>query len=97
MSDSFLVHYTLNTLPPLYEPFKISYNAHKKWSVNELLTMCVQEEERLKMKINWYTLKTIVGKDMNLNKSGKREKLKYLPKVELRKVPSVPFVIKSDT
>ena len=59
--------------------------------------MCVQEEERLKMKINWYTLKTIVGKDMNLNKSGKREKLKYLPKVELRKVPSVPFVIKSDT
>jgi len=31
-------------------PFKISYNTHKdKWSINELLSMCVQEEERLIM------------------------------------------------
>ncbi|CAH9108675.1 unnamed protein product [Cuscuta epithymum] len=28
----------------------MSYNTHKeKWSINELLTMCVQEEERLMM------------------------------------------------
>jgi hypothetical protein len=39
----------LNSLPSEYVPFKISYNTHKdKWSINELLTMCVQEEERLK-------------------------------------------------
>ncbi|XP_050920015.1 uncharacterized protein LOC127137610 [Lathyrus oleraceus] len=50
MSDSFLVHYILNSLPSKYEPFKISYNTHKdKWSINELMTMCVQEEERLVM------------------------------------------------
>jgi hypothetical protein len=49
ISDSFLVHFILNSLPTEYSPFKISYNTHKdKWSVNELLTMCVQEEERLK-------------------------------------------------
>ncbi|PNX55051.1 pleiotropic drug resistance protein 1-like [Trifolium pratense] len=46
MFDSFLVHYILCTLPHQYGPFKISYNTHKdKWSINELLTMCVQEEE----------------------------------------------------
>ncbi|KAL6323868.1 hypothetical protein AAG906_005864 [Vitis piasezkii] len=50
MSKSFLVHFILNTLPPQYGPFKISYNTHKdKWYINELMTMCVQEEERLMM------------------------------------------------
>uniref|UniRef100_A0A803N4B1 Retroviral polymerase SH3-like domain-containing protein n=1 Tax=Chenopodium quinoa TaxID=63459 RepID=A0A803N4B1_CHEQI len=50
MSDSFLVHYILCTLPNLYGPFKVSYNTHKdKWSINELMTMCVQEERRFTM------------------------------------------------
>ena len=42
----------MNTLPKQYGPFKISYNTHKdKWSINELLTMCVQVERRLKMEL----------------------------------------------
>ena len=42
LSESFLVHFILNSPPSEYEPFKISYNIHKeKWSINELLTMCV--------------------------------------------------------
>ena len=46
MFESLFVRYILCTLPPQYSPFKISYNTHKdKWSINELLTMCVQEEE----------------------------------------------------
>ncbi|RZB42253.1 hypothetical protein D0Y65_053009 [Glycine soja] len=50
MSESFLVHFILCTLPQQYTPFKISYNTHKdKWSIKELMTMCVQEEERLIM------------------------------------------------
>ena len=50
MSETFLVHYILNTLPQQYGPFKISYNTHKdKWSINELFTMCVQDEGRLLM------------------------------------------------
>ena len=50
MFESFLVHYILCTLPPQYNPFKISYNTHKeKRSISELLTMCVQEEEGLLM------------------------------------------------
>ena len=59
MSDSFLVHFILNTLPQQYGPFKISYNTHKdNWSINELLTMCVQKEERLKMELGESALMT---------------------------------------
>ena len=32
-----------------FSPFKISYNTQKeKWTLNELIAQCVQEEERLK-------------------------------------------------
>ncbi|KAL0396453.1 UNVERIFIED_CONTAM: hypothetical protein Scaly_0093700 [Sesamum calycinum] len=49
ISEPFLVHLILNSLPKEYGPFKITYNTQKeKWSFNELLTMCIQEEERLK-------------------------------------------------
>ena len=66
MSDSFLVHYILTTLPHQYGPFKISYITHKdKWSINELLTMCVQEEERLMME---------EGEKVNLTVQGKKKK-----------------------
>ena len=51
MFESFLVHFILNSLPFEYGSFKISYNTHKeKWSIKELLTMCVQEEGRLNQK-----------------------------------------------
>ena len=50
MFEFFLVHFILNTLPPEYGSFKISHNTHKdKWSINELMSMCVEEKERLVM------------------------------------------------
>lgn len=46
ITKSFIVHFVLNSLPTEYGPFKISYNTHKeKWSINELLTMCVRRGE----------------------------------------------------
>ena len=65
MSESFLVHFMLNTLPHQYGPFKISYNTHKdKWLINELMTMCVQEEERLMIELGESTmLATTFGKN----------------------------------
>ncbi|XP_042983318.1 uncharacterized protein LOC122312714 [Carya illinoinensis] len=49
ISEPFLVHFILDSLPSEYGPFKISYNTHKEnWSVTDLLTMCVQEEKRMK-------------------------------------------------
>ncbi|RVW67331.1 Retrovirus-related Pol polyprotein from transposon TNT 1-94 [Vitis vinifera] len=84
MSDSFIVHFILNTLPQQYGPFKISYDTHKdKWSINELLTMCVQEEERLKMELGENALMTMEGKDQNQAK--KKGKGKIPPKVESRR------------
>ena len=64
-SESFLVHFILNTLLSKYGSFKISYNTHKdKWSINELMTMCVQEEERLVMEMGESTLlRTTYGKN----------------------------------
>jgi hypothetical protein len=45
VSESFLVYFILNSLPSEYGHFKISYDIHMdKWSVNELMIMCVQEE-----------------------------------------------------
>lgn len=49
ISEDVLVHIVLNSLPITFDPFKVSYNCQKeKWSLNELISYCVQEEERLK-------------------------------------------------
>ncbi|RVX07895.1 Retrovirus-related Pol polyprotein from transposon TNT 1-94 [Vitis vinifera] len=49
LSEDILVHLVLISLPTQFSPFKISYNTQKeKWTLNELITQCVQEEERLK-------------------------------------------------
>ncbi|KAK9741622.1 hypothetical protein RND81_03G117900 [Saponaria officinalis] len=76
ISDAFLVHFILFTLPPQYAPFKISYNTHKdKWSINELMTMCVQEERRLLMeegeKVNFTTTSSSKKKNYHYKEKGK--------------------------
>ncbi|XXG86494.1 hypothetical protein AAC387_Pa11g1379 [Persea americana] len=49
LSDDLLVHLVLISLPALHSQFKVSYNCQKeKWTLNKLISYCVQEEERLK-------------------------------------------------
>ncbi|KAK3023879.1 hypothetical protein RJ639_042895 [Escallonia herrerae] len=49
ISEGFLVHFIMTSLPAQFGPFKINYNTQKeKWNMSELISMCVQEEERLK-------------------------------------------------
>ncbi|KAA8532494.1 hypothetical protein F0562_032527 [Nyssa sinensis] len=86
ISDSFLVHYILNTLPPQYNPFKISYNTHKdKWSINELMTMCVQEEGRLTMEMGESAMLAMQGKNKpQANKKGKGKE-KLAPQADIKK------------
>ncbi|RVW46052.1 Retrovirus-related Pol polyprotein from transposon TNT 1-94 [Vitis vinifera] len=49
LSEDILVHLVLISLPTQFSPFKISYNTqNEKWTLNELIAQCVQEEERLK-------------------------------------------------
>nr|CAB3492814.1 unnamed protein product [Digitaria exilis] len=50
ISDGFLVHFILTSLPsPQYAAFKINYNTTKAiWTLSDLISYCVEEEERLK-------------------------------------------------
>ncbi|KAK1411311.1 hypothetical protein QVD17_37858 [Tagetes erecta] len=50
ISEGFLVHFIMTSLPHQFDAFKINYNTQKdKWKMSELIAMCVQEEERLKL------------------------------------------------
>ena len=47
LSEDLLVHLVLISLHAHFGQFKVSYNTQKdKWSLNELISHCVQEEER---------------------------------------------------
>ncbi|KAK7341990.1 hypothetical protein VNO80_24931 [Phaseolus coccineus] len=47
LPEDLLVHLVLTSLPAHFGQFKVSYNTQKdKWSLNELISHCVQEEER---------------------------------------------------
>ena len=49
LSEDFLVHLVLISLPTQFSQFKVSYNCQNEtWSLNELISHCVQEKERLK-------------------------------------------------
>ncbi|KAD6454718.1 hypothetical protein E3N88_09424 [Mikania micrantha] len=49
ISEEFLVHFIMTSLPSQFDIFKINYNTQKeKWKMSEMIAMCVQEEERLK-------------------------------------------------
>ncbi|XP_075099082.1 uncharacterized protein LOC142175970 [Nicotiana tabacum] len=48
ISDDFLIHQSLRSLPKQFNQLKTTYNAQKnKWSVDELITVCVIEEGRI--------------------------------------------------
>ncbi|GJZ49373.1 putative RNA-directed DNA polymerase [Tanacetum coccineum] len=48
--EGFLVHFIMTSLSMQFGPFKINYNTQKeKWKMSELIAMCVQEEEHLKV------------------------------------------------
>jgi hypothetical protein len=47
--DTFLVHQILGILPSQFNQLKTSYNTQKEvWSINELISFCAQEEERMR-------------------------------------------------
>lgn len=88
ISESFLVHFILNSLPSEFTPFKISYNTHKEnWSINELLTMCVQEEQRLKNEsiesvhlATHFKRNAKKGKGVPMKKTGNKDTCRFCKK-----------------
>ena len=84
MSESFLVHYILNNLLKQYRPFKISYNTYKdKWSINELMTMCIQEEGRLIMELGKSAF--FVNQGKNKDQAKEKGKGKVPSQAEIKK------------
>ena len=78
LSEDLLVHLVLISLPRQFSQFKVSYNCQKEtWSLNELISHCVQEEERLKKKKIESSHLTDTSKD----KGKKRKKDKEAAKV----------------
>ncbi|KAL6320882.1 hypothetical protein AAG906_010690 [Vitis piasezkii] len=68
------------------EPFKISYNTHKdKWSINELMTMCVQEEGRLMMEQGESAILVKQKKGKKRKSQAVKGSNKFLPNLTLRK------------
>ncbi|RDX71743.1 hypothetical protein CR513_48862, partial [Mucuna pruriens] len=71
ISKNFLVHLVLISLPAHFGQFKVSYNTQKdKWSLNELISHCVQEEERLQRD------KTESAYFVSTSQNNKRKKIK---------------------
>jgi hypothetical protein len=49
LKDEFLIHLVMSSLPKEFEAFEINYNFQpENWGIEKLITMCVQEEERIK-------------------------------------------------
>jgi len=90
MSETFLMHYILNTLLAHYGPFKISNNTHKdKWFIIELITMCVQEEGWLRMETGEIAFMTAQGK--KTNQANKRSKGKAPLETDIKKESKCHF------
>ena len=75
VDESFLVMFILNSLPPQFGPFKIYYNTHKDtWNLNELTSMCIQEEVRLRQEGNHTVMMVAQGAQKKKPKFGKGKK-----------------------
>ena len=75
LSEDLLVHLVLISLPNQFSQFKVSYNCQKeKWTLNELISYCVQEEERLKQEKTESAHLASTSKDNGKDKKGKKRK-----------------------
>ena len=82
LSEDLLIHLVLISLPSQFSQFKISYDCQKeKWYLNDLISYCVQEEERLKQERNESAHVVSTSKD-----KGKRKRTEE-PKNEVAKGP----------
>ena len=64
--DNFIVHQTLNTLPSSFIQIKTAYNTlNQSWGVNDLITKCVAEKEKLKRENNEFAHLIALGKQNN--------------------------------
>ena len=82
----------MTSLPSQFGPFKINYNTQKdKWKMSELIAMCVQEEERLKVEKLDMTHLTI-GPNKNPSRKVKvRKKSKVMMYLTMGKMKKIRY------
>ncbi|XP_062017162.1 uncharacterized protein LOC133733550 isoform X1 [Rosa rugosa] len=93
IDDPFLVHMLLNSFPDQYSHLKSLYNTQKeKWSLNELISICVQEEDEMLKRGKAVSINYIVkpkNKKTFGNKNFKASSSKSVVKTDLYKNKSV--------
>ncbi|KAL6350236.1 hypothetical protein AAG906_004181 [Vitis piasezkii] len=73
--DKFIVHQALNTLSSSFSQIKTAYNTlNQSWGVNNLITKCVAEEEKLKREKNESAHLIAIGKPNNKKRVEKTRK-----------------------
>jgi len=81
--EDLLVYLVLILLPAQFSQFKVSYNCQKeKWTLNKLISYCLQEEERLKHEKSESTHLVNTAKD----KGKKRKKDEAAKGVDQKKL-----------
>ncbi|XP_024031282.1 uncharacterized protein LOC112094506 [Morus notabilis] len=91
LSEDLLVHLVLISLPIQFSQFKVSYNCQKEtWSLNELISYCVQEEERLKQDKAESANLASTSKDKDKGKKWKKEAADTAPQKKQHKKPDQP-------
>ena len=70
--DKFIVHQSLNSLSSSFSQIKTAYNTlNQTWGVNDLITKCVAEEEKLKREKNESAHLVAFGKSNNQKRAKK--------------------------
>ena len=74
LSKDLLMHLVLISLPTQFSQFKVSYNYQKdSWSLNELISHCVQEEKMLKQDKTISAHLAVTSKDKKKNNKRKKD------------------------
>ncbi|XP_047331248.1 uncharacterized protein LOC124934757 [Impatiens glandulifera] len=79
MSEDLLVHLVLISLSVQFSQFQVSYNRQReKWSLNELISFCVQEEERLQQNKTENAHLANTSKERGIKRKNEAAKDKFL-------------------
>ncbi|KAI6678746.1 hypothetical protein NL676_039542 [Syzygium grande] len=91
LSEDLLGHLVLISLPTQFNQFKVSYNYQKEtWSLNELISHCVQEEERLKQDKAEYAYLASTSKDNGHKRKRDKEAANKAPNKKQQKKTDNP-------
>ena len=93
LKEEFLIHLIFTSLPKEFDTFVVNYNIQpEKWDMERLMSMCVQEEERMKA-VNGGTINYVKDnkKKNNPNSSKPKEKGPMLHQPQQNK-----FIVEKD-